>query len=122
MERKTITVNIAREGEREVQVKWKGNALALHRPQRNGGDSKLRKFWAITHIESGLLAGTYDGPYTEALKLTKAWDETFAEDLPGATPDARNWSLKDRWSAQLNQREPIISPKSFDFIIQEYAQ
>ena len=116
----TILVNTHKET-KEIPVKWKGIALAVHRPPVKGGLSKTRCWWTITHIESGLAAGIYDGPLHEAIALAKAWDLTFSEELKGPNPDAKNWARKDKWKAQLNKWEPIVSPQTIEAILREYG-
>lgn len=119
---KTIT---ARTNERsaEVPTKWAGKALAVHRPIIGFGTqlSTRKCSWTITHIESGFSAGRFEGPLHDAIKLAKAWDSVFLEELSGVKPDARNWSRKDQWLRQLHGHEVIASPTSLDALVAEYA-
>ena len=119
---KMVTINTS-EGTCKVPAKWIGEALAVHRPIVGfcGKLSKDRCWWNITHIESGLTAGRFQGPMRDAIKLAKAWDLTFRDELPGPEPDAFGWARKDQWSRQLKQYEPIATPDSFEAIVQNYT-
>ena len=115
----TITIN-TNHGEITAEVKWQGKALAVHRPYKTDGFYKEKCNWTITHIESQLMAGRFFGPIYEAIQLAKAWDDTFAEELSGPEPDARSWPRRDEWKAQVDRVKPIISPQTFEYIINEY--
>jgi len=111
-----------RHGEFTIPVKYLGKALAVHRPVESEGKlSSTNKRWVVTHIESGLAAGYYHGLMRDAIKLAKAWDSTFQADLPGSTPAAKDWCLKDKWTRQVNGEEPIQAPNSFEAILNEYV-
>jgi hypothetical protein len=101
---KMVTINTS-EGTCKVPAKWIGEALAVHRPIVGFGGklSKDRCWWNITHIESGLTAGRFQGPMRDAIKLAKAWDLTFRDELSGPEPDAKGWARKDQWTRQLKQ-------------------
>ena len=111
------------EGTFTVPAKWIGEALAVHRPVVGfGGKLSIEKcWWTITHIESGLTAGKFEGPMRKAIELAKAWDLTFRDELSGPKPDARGWARKDQWTRQVNQLEPIATPDSFEAIVQNYT-
>ena len=111
------------EGTFTVPAKWIGEALAVHRPIVGFGGklSKDRCWWNITHIESGLTAGRFQGPMRKAIELAKAWDITFRDELSGPEPDAKGWARKDQWTRQVNQLEPIATPDSFEAIVQNYT-
>lgn len=117
-----VTIN-TNEGSFKIPAKWVGEALAVHRPVVGFGGklSKAKRTWTITHIESGMTAGRYYGPMYDAIKLAKAWDLTFRDELPGNEPDTKSWERKDQWLRQVHQFEPISEPNSFEYVIQTYA-
>lgn len=105
----------------KVPAKWAGEALAVHRPVV--GFNKLsdkRCWWTITHLESGLAAGFFDGSVYKAIELAKAWDKQFKKDLPGDEPNAKEWELKDQWRQQLLGLKPVCPPDSAEFVIDTY--
>ena len=118
----TVTIRVNEGDPINAEVKWKGEALAVHRPYKTEGFSKERCDWTITHISSGFIAGRFFGPIYEAIQLAKAWDKTFKEELDGPNPNASTWPRRHEWSAQVNRSKPIISPQTFDAILKEYAQ
>ena len=115
-----ITVNVRNSATREIEAKWVGNALALHKPVAGDANCKL-KGWTITHLDSGLIAGIYEGPYKEALKLAKTWDSVFFEELKGPKPDTKAWPRTKTWTAQVKRLQEIQDPTSFDSILKEYS-
>lgn len=119
---KKVTIN-TNEGSFKIPAKWVGEALAVHRPVVGFGGklSNERCLWVITHIESGLTAGKYEGPLKGAIELAKAWDLTFRDELPGSEPDVKEWQRKDQWLRQLYQLTPINSPDSLEAIINDYT-
>lgn len=117
----TITIN-ANKGPITAETKWIGKALAVHRPYKTEGFIKQRCDWTITHIESGFMAARFYGPIYEAIQLAKAWDQTFKEELPGTNPKANIWPRREEWKAQASRNKPIVSPRTFDSIINEYVQ
>jgi hypothetical protein len=118
---KMVTIN-TNEGAFKIPTKWMGEALAVHRPVVGFGGklSKEKCTWTITHIESGMTAGRYNGSMHEAIKLAKAWDLTFRDELPGPEPDAKSWVHKDQWLSQVRQFSPIASPNSFEAVVNHY--
>lgn len=117
---KSITVQ-TEYGSMKVQVKYLGEALAVHR--RVIGFNKLStkpKTWTITHIESGMSAGLFDGPLRDAIKLASTWDPIFKETILGPTPKVKDWEFKDQWLQQLNQTEPVATPDRFNSILTRY--
>jgi hypothetical protein len=118
---KMVTIN-TNEGAFKIPTKWMGEALAVHRPVVGFGGklSKEKCTWTITHIESGMTAGRYNGPMNEAIKLAKAWDLTFRDELPGPEPDAEAWVRKDQWLNQIRQFSPIAAPDSFEAVVNHY--
>lgn len=119
---KMVTINTS-EGTYKVPTKWMGKALAVHRPIVGFGGklSKDRCWWNITHIESGLTAGRFQGPMRKAIELAKAWDLVFRDELPGTEPDAKSWERKEEWNRQVHQLVPICTPDSFEAIINHYT-
>lgn len=116
----TITIN-TNHGKIAAEVKWQGKALAVHRPYKTDGFYKEKCNWTITHIESQLMAGRFFGPIYEAIQLAKAWDDTFAEELSGPEPNAKEWPRADEWKAQVNRAKPVLSPRTLDAILKEYV-
>ena len=115
-----ITVQTS-EGTLKVPAKYKGEALAVHRPVVGFNKlSKEPKRWTITHLGSGLAAGWFDGPMRDAIQLAKCWDLTFRDELPGPDPLAKEWVRKDQWKRQLNGDEPIAAPDSFEAVLADY--
>lgn len=115
-----ITVQTS-EGSLKVPAKYVGEALAVHRPVVGFNQlSKQPKRWTITHLDSGLAAGWYDGTMYDAIKLAKAWDPAFRDELPGTDPLAKEWVRKDQWKRQLNGYEPIAAPDSFEAVVADY--
>lgn len=116
----TITTS---HGALKTFTKWKGEALAVHRPVSgfNKFSSKPR-YWAITHLESGLTAGLFEGSMHKAIQLAKAWDKVFKAELPGLDPRADQWDRKDQWRAQLLQFKPICAPDTAEYVIAEYGE
>ena len=119
---KMVTINTS-EGTCKVPAKWMGEALAVHRPVIGYGSklSTRKCWWTITHIESGLTAGSFEGPMRKAIELAKAWDLVFRDELPGPKPEASLWERKDQWRRQVHQLEPINTPDSFEAIINHYT-
>lgn len=119
---KMVTIN-TNDGAFKIPTKWMGEALAVHRPVVGFGGklSKERRTWTITHIESGMTAGRYNGPMNEAIKLAKTWDLTFRDELPGPDPDAKSWIHKDQWLNQVRQFKPIAPPDSFEAVVNQYT-
>lgn len=119
---KMVTIN-TNDGAFKIPTKWMGEALAVHRPVVGFGGklSKERRTWTITHIESGMTAGRYNGPMNEAIKLAKTWDLTFRDELPGSEPDAHTWIHKEQWLSQVRQFKPIAPPNSFEAVVNHYA-
>lgn len=118
---KTITVE-TEYGSMKVPVKYLGEALAVH--QRVVGFDKLSptpEGWTITHIESGMSAGLFDGPLDAAIKLASTWDPIFKETLFGSKPNVRDWEFKDQWLQQLNQTEPVAATDRFSSILSRYG-
>jgi hypothetical protein len=116
-----ITVKTKDSATREIDAKWVGNALALHKPVSENSNHKV-KGWTITHLDSGLIAGTYKGSYVEALRLAKTWDLVFFEELKGPDPDVTGWPRVKTWCAQVQRLQEIQDPTSFDFILKKYSQ
>ena len=109
----TIQIKIAEKGELkwiEVPTKWKGNALAIHRPIANGKLSKERCLWGITHIETGFSAAILNQPITFVRKLSKAWDNAFSS--IHKPEDVKEWPYTQEWKDQSNGLSPIVAPDS----------
>jgi hypothetical protein len=116
----TITTSY---GNMKASAKWKGEALAVHRPV--SGFNKFSTtpcYWSITHLESGLTAGFFEGSVHKAIQLAKAWDKVFKKELPGTEPQAHLWDRKDQWRAQLQQFKPICAPDTAEYVIAEYVE
>lgn len=118
----TIQIKTAGEDESEwteVPTKWKGNALAIHRPMSNGKLTKQRCLWSVTHIETGISAAVLNKPITFVRKLSKAWDNAFSS--IHKPEDVKDWPYTQEWKDQSNGFSPIVAPDSVEGIIKRYA-
>jgi hypothetical protein len=110
---KQIQVQTAKSGSLTVPVIWRGEHLAVHRPldsKNPDGLSKLPRWWSISHVATGYLAGpSLDAPQRDVVALAKLWDAAFGSVT--AAGDAKNWSWRERWADDLRRvnggRAPI---------------
>ena len=118
----TIQIRLNRQGEsqwKEVPTKWKGKALAVHRPVVDGELSKEWCYWTITHIETGISAATLNAPINFVRKLSVAWDNAFSS--IHKQEDVEDWPYTQEWRDQSNGFSPIVAPDSVEGIIKRYA-
>ena len=104
----------------DVLPRWRGRALCIHAPIRDGAPTPTRGVWVITSIEFGYAAGTYRGPLSAAVKLARLWDAAFGDALAtaprvgAAVPSLSAWHQSRAWSRQLNGDAPATGPVSAD--------
>ena len=121
----TVTLKCYKDGEKydcNVETKWIGRALAVHRPLKDGRLGIVQKskcYWAITHLETGFSCGHLNKSVHEVVKLAKAWDKAFSE--IHSPEDIYDWSLKPEWMLQCNGRSPICDPYTVAGITKRYA-
>ena len=72
-------------GERTIKItpNSAGKGLAIHKPlfiniDGEPGFREERGFWCITHIHTGLGAGTFTGSLDRAKAFARQWDEAWA--------------------------------------------
>lgn len=108
---KTLTLKTAN-GDRSVAAKWTGDNVAVHKPITKNGESKLPRFWAISHLGSGLACcPPLDATLADARKLAKLWDKAFGTIDP---KDASSWPFKELWRDDLQRLtlgKEIIGPR-----------
>jgi hypothetical protein len=68
----------------DVLPRWRGRALCVHAPIRDGVPTPTRGVWVIASTEFGYAAGTYRGPLSAAVKLARLWDAAFGDALATA--------------------------------------
>jgi hypothetical protein len=115
MPAKTIRVQTAKDS-REIPAVWVGAHLAVHHPldsKNPDGLSKLPRWWSISHVGTGYLAGpSIDAAQRDVIALAKLWDSAFASVT--AAGDARNWRWRDRWADDLGRiahGKPLVGPR-----------
>jgi hypothetical protein len=100
----------------DVAPRWRGAALCIHAPIRDGVATPTRGLWVITSTAYGYAAGTYRGPLAAAVKLARLWDAEFCAALnaapmgPAGVPTLADWSQARAWSRQLNGDAPASGP------------
>jgi hypothetical protein len=112
---RTITVQTAHTGPREVPTKWTGQWLAVHRPVRREGLSSEPALWTLTLCPLGLAGGELAAPLRAVVALAKAWDCPAAQwaDVVGATT-ATAWRWRDRFRddmARVRAGRPPLGPR-----------
>ena len=118
----TIQIELIKQDEsqwKEVPTKWKGEALAVHRPVVYGELSKEKRYWTITHIETGNSVATLNAPIDFVRKLSAAWDNAFSS--IHKQEDIKDWPYTQEWRDQSNGFSPIVAPDSVEGIIKRYA-
>lgn len=95
-----------------VTPRWRGRALAVHPPIKGGASTVARGVWVITHLVSGLRAGTFRGTLRDAVKLARAWDGAFADAVGDAVvaPSLRTWSQRFAWMRQCDGTSAVVGP------------
>lgn len=111
-----FAVPLVEGGTVDVVPRWRGRALAVHPPIRNGAASVARGVWTITHPPSGLRAGTFHGTLKRAIALARAWDGAFADAVGDSVvaPSLRTWSQRFAWVRQCDGTSPVVGPVSND--------
>lgn len=96
--------------------RWRGAALCVHAPIRDGVPTPTRGVWTITAHAYGYAAGTYRGPLRDAVALARLWDGAFADALAAAPRDAcgipslSRWPQARAWSRQVSGDAPPTGP------------
>lgn len=100
----------------DVVPRWRGVALCVHPPMRDGVPTPTRGVWVVTSTEYGYAAGTYRGPLAAAVKLATLWDAEFGAALDAApigaagVPTLADWAQSRAWSRQVNGDAPASGP------------
>ena len=99
-----------------VVPRWRGAALCIHAPIRDGVPTPTRGVWVITSTAYGYAAGTYRGPLAAAVKLARLWDGAFGDAFATApigaagVPTLAEWSQSRAWSRQVSGDAPASGP------------
>ena len=99
-----------------VVPRWRGAALCVHSPIRDGVPTPTRGVWVVTSTEYGYAAGTFRGSLDAAVKLARLWDAEFAAALDAApigaagVPTLAEWPQARAWSRQLAGDAPASGP------------
>ena len=99
-----------------VVPRWRGAALCIHAPIRDGVPTPTRGQWVITSTAYGYAAGTYRGTLAAAVKLARLWDAAFGAALAAApigaagVPTLAEWSQARAWSRQVSGDAPAYGP------------
>ena len=99
-----------------VVPRWRGAALCVHAPMRDGVPTPTRGVWVVTSTACGYAAGTFRGPLAAAVKLARLWDAEFAAALDAApigaagVPTLADWSQSRAWSRQVSGDAPASGP------------
>ena len=100
----------------DAAPRWRGAALCVHAPIRDGVPTPTRGQWTVTSTAYGYAAGTYHGPLRDAIALARLWDAAFADALAAAPrgadgiPSLSAWHQARAWSRQLNGDAPASGP------------
>ena len=100
--------------------RWRGAALCVHAPIRDGVPTPTRGQWTVTSTAYGYAAGTYHGPLRDAIALARLWDAAFADALAAAPrgadgiPSLSTWHQARAWSRQLDGDAPASGPVGAD--------
>jgi hypothetical protein len=100
--------------------RWRGAALCVHAPIRDGAPTPTRGVWAITSAAYGYAAGTHHGSLRDAIALARLWDAEFRTALAAAPrgadgiPSLSTWRQARAWSRQLNGDAPATGPVGAD--------
>ena len=113
MPNKTVTLALPDGATIEAPARWRGRALAVHAPIRDGKVTASRGVWVITGHVHGMMAGTFRGPLRDAIALARLWDDAFAAALPetrASAPSLSRWEHAQQWLRQLSGDEPATGP------------
>jgi hypothetical protein len=100
----------------DVPTRWRGRALCIYAPIKDGAATVARGVWVVSSVEYGYSAGTFRGPLRDAVRLARLWDDAFAVALANAprvgagVPSLRDWPLSPVWGAQVTGAAPAIGP------------
>jgi hypothetical protein len=104
----------------DVVPRWRGAALCIHAPMRDGVPTPTRGVWIVTSTAYGYAAGTYRGPLAAAVKLARLWDAEFGAALdaapmgPAGVPTLAEWPQARAWSRQVDGNAPASGPVDAD--------
>ena len=99
-----------------VVPRWRGAALCIHAPMRDGVPTPTRGVWVVTSTEYGYAAGTFRGPLAAAVKLARLWDGAFGDAFATApigaagVPTLAEWPQSRAWARQVSGDAPASGP------------
>jgi hypothetical protein len=100
----------------DVPTRWRGHALCIHAPIKDGAATVARGVWVVSSVEYGYSAGTFRGPLRDAVRLARLWDDAFAVALANAprvgagVPSLRDWPQRLAWQRQCDGFESATGP------------
>jgi hypothetical protein len=100
----------------DVVPRWRGAALCIHAPIRDGVPTPTRGQWVITSTAYGYAVGTFRGSLAAAVKLARLWDDAFGAALAAApigaagVPTLADWPQSRAWSRQVSGDAPASGP------------
>ena len=100
----------------DAMPRWRGAALCVHAPIRDGVPTPTRCVWTVTSTAYGYAAGTYRGPLRDAIALARLWDAAFADALAAAPrgadgiPSLSTWPQSRAWARQVSGDAPASGP------------
>jgi hypothetical protein len=100
----------------DVVPRWRGAALCVHAPIRDGAPTATRGEWTVTAHAYGYAAGTFRGPLRDAIALARLWDRAFQDGLAAAPRDLTGiptlaaWSQRLAWQRQVDRYDPPTGP------------
>ena len=113
---RTITVQTAHSGPREVPIKWAGQWLAVHRPVRREGLSSEPALWTLTLCPLGLAGGELAASLPAVLAMARLWDTPAARwDDVAEAGNASAWQWRDRFRddvARVRSGRPALGPRA----------
>ena len=99
-----------------VVPRWRGAALCVHPPIRDGVPTPTRGVWVVASTAYGYAAGTFRGPLAAAVKLARLWDGAFGDAFATApigaagVPTLAEWPQSRAWSRQVSGDAPASGP------------
>lgn len=89
-----IKLAVRGHGQRIVLIKphWAGKGIAIHKPviidgnDQPGFQCNCPGIWTLTHIHTGMGAGTFHGTLRNAIAFARQWDEAFAAVITSKVP------------------------------------
>jgi hypothetical protein len=100
----------------DVPTRWRGHALCIHAPIKDGAATVARGVWVVSSVEYGYSAGTFRGPLRDAVRLARLWDDAFAVALANAprvgagVPSLASWEQSRAWARQVTGDAPATGP------------